>query len=69
LCNKKSKKVQEFIDNIIYLSKKFNLSIAHEDVQGAFVIKDYSEDNISWFRNAFDCTVNNNVVESSNEKD
>ena len=48
-----------FIKCVISLCKKFNLSIAHEDTQGAFIITDYSEENINWFKNAFDHTIQN----------
>jgi len=46
------KNKQHFIDDIIKLYKKYNLSISHEDTQGAFVITGYSKENESWLRQA-----------------
>ncbi len=52
----KSSKVKDFIEDIVGLCKKYSVSISHEDTHGAFVIRDYSEENIKWFRNSFDET-------------
>ncbi len=49
----KSSKVKDFIEDIVLLCKKYNVSISHEDTHGAFVIRDYNEENIKLFRNAF----------------
>jgi hypothetical protein len=43
---------KEFIEDIIKLYEKYNLSIAHEDTQGAFIITGYSEENVKWMRDA-----------------
>jgi len=43
---------QEFIEEILKLYKKYNLSISHEDNQGAFIITRYSKENENWFREA-----------------
>jgi len=51
--NNKSSKVKDFIEDVVLLCKKYNVSISHEDTQGAFEIRDYDEENIKWFRNAF----------------
>lgn len=51
-----SKKVREFIDKIIELCKTYNVSLAHEDKHGAFIIEKYFEENIEWLKNAFDQT-------------
>ena len=42
-----------FLDEIETLCKKYNLSIAHEDGQGSFIIADYNELNINWLNNAW----------------
>jgi len=55
--NQKSK-TKKFINEIIQLCEKFQLSISHEDTQGAFIIEKYSKTNIEWFESAFDKTVN-----------
>jgi len=44
---------QQFIEDIISLYKKYNLSISHEDTHGAFVITRYSEENEDWLRQAY----------------
>ena len=49
-------KVKNFIEETIKLCKRYNFSISHEDTHGAFIISDYNEKNINWFRNAFDET-------------
>ncbi len=54
----KPSKVKNFIEDVIGLCKKYNFSISHEDNHGAFIICDYYEKNITWFRNAFNETTN-----------
>lgn len=44
------KEMQLFLEGIIYLSQKYNLSLAHEDREGSFLIQKYSSENISWLR-------------------
>ena len=41
------KEMKEFIDEIIKLMKKYNLSLSHEDSHGAFIIEKYDEYNIN----------------------
>jgi hypothetical protein len=43
---------KQFIAEIIMLYEKYNLSIAHEDTQGAFIITGYSDENVKWMRDA-----------------
>lgn len=43
------KEMKEFIDEIIKVMKKHNLSISHEDSHGGFIIDKY---NIRWLKNA-----------------
>ena len=46
------KEMKEFINEIIKVMKKHNLSISHEDKYGGFIIEKYNECNIKWFKNA-----------------
>ena len=46
-------KREEFLNDIIEVYKKHNLSLAHEDIEGAFVIQDYKEKNIEWLKQAY----------------
>ena len=53
---KKSIKIPEeqvkFIEEIEAVCKKYNLSISHEDGQGAFVIEKFSQENLNWLKRA-----------------
>lgn len=42
-----------FIEDIKQVCLKHNMSISHEDYGGAFIIEEYSDDNIDWLYNAF----------------
>ena len=42
------KEMEDFLNDIKTICKKHNLSIAHEDYHGAFLIEEYDEDNIEW---------------------
>ena len=44
--------IVEFFDEIEAVCRKYELSISHEDGQGAFLIEPFNEDNIKWFREA-----------------
>lgn len=46
------KEMKKFIDEIINVMKKYNLSISHEDSHGAFIIEKYDENNIKWLKDA-----------------
>ena len=52
LMDNKIGKVNEFLEEIIKLCKKYKLSISHEDTQGSFIIEEYSEKNIKWLQQA-----------------
>lgn len=52
---KSPKKVEEYLQEIINLSKIYNLSISHEDCMGGFIIENYNESNINWLK---DCELN-----------
>ena len=45
-------KVDEFINDIIDVYKKHNLSIGHEDDFGSFEIENISDNNIEWIQEA-----------------
>ena len=44
--------MKEFLEDIKSVCQKHNMSISHEDWHGAFIIEDYSEENIDWLFNA-----------------
>lgn len=44
--------IEKFFDELFVLYKKYNLSISHEDSQGAFIIEDYKESNLEWIKDA-----------------
>ena len=44
--------MRDFINEVIELMKKYNLSISHEDCHGGFIIERYDEYNIEWFKDA-----------------
>lgn len=48
--------IDAFLEEIKEVCKKHNLSIAHEDSQGAFVIEEYDEHNLEWLLAADDYT-------------
>lgn len=58
---RKSQKVEQFIEEIVELSKKYGFSLAHEDTQGAFIVENYSKRNIKWLQHAFDKTGEGNL--------
>ena len=45
-------KDKEFINDLIEVYKKHNLSLSHEDTQGGFLIEDISDWNINWLMEA-----------------
>ncbi|MFK7678754.1 hypothetical protein ACI3ER_11990 [Bacillus sp. Wb] len=46
------KKFNDFIDDIVKVYEKHNMSIAHEDGHGAFIVEDLEEENIKWLKDA-----------------
>ena len=52
----KNQQVKEFLNEIVKLCKKYNLSLSHEDTHGAFIVEKYNEGNIEWLKAAFDKT-------------
>lgn len=49
---KKKNKIECFKEDVIKLCEQYELSIAHEDGHGNFIIQDFKESNIEWFNNA-----------------
>ncbi len=47
-----NKDADNFIEDIIKLAHKYNLTIAHEDIHGGFIIEDFSAENIKWLSDA-----------------
>lgn len=45
-------KLAEFIEEIAAVCKRHGLSIGHEDSEGSFIIRPYSDDDIDWLRDA-----------------
>ncbi len=44
--------VDNFLDDLEELYRRYGLCLAHEDHQGAFIIEKLSEDRLRWVRNA-----------------
>ena len=44
---------EEFLNDIVEVYKKHNLSLAHEDIQGGFIIQDFKEENVVWLKQAY----------------
>lgn len=44
--------VVEFFNELEILCKKYDVSISHEDIHGAFIIEDYDEAYIDWMKNS-----------------
>lgn len=49
-----SPKVDAFLDDIVAVCRKHNMSLGHEDSHGAFLVEDYSEENVRWLNAADD---------------
>ena len=44
--------IEGFLKEYKEICKKYNISLAHEDFQGAFIIQEYEEENIDWVESA-----------------
>lgn len=44
--------IDAFLEEVLSVCRKHGLSIAHEDDQGAFVVKPLAEDNLAWLAGA-----------------
>ena len=47
-------KVKLFIEEIIEVYEKHQMSLSHEDGHGAFIIYTYKHSHTEWLRSAFD---------------
>lgn len=47
------KNIEKFLEELDTLCRVHNISISHEDGQGAFILENYNESNIKWLREAF----------------
>ena len=45
-------RISDFLKEIEEVCSRYNLSIAHEDCHGGFIIEKYSKDNIQWLKYA-----------------
>ena len=52
---KSPEEVENFLNEIDNICKKYNFSISHEDGQGGFIIEKYDSYNIRWLK---DCMLN-----------
>ena len=44
--------IEGFLKDYDSICKKYNVSLAHEDCYGAFIIQEYDEENIEWVEGA-----------------
>lgn len=47
------KEKQLFLDDLMELYKKHNISIAHQDFHGAFIIERLNEYDVNWINDAY----------------
>jgi len=43
---------EQFINDVLLICAQHNLSIAHEDTQGAFIIEPFKTKNTQWLKEA-----------------
>lgn len=43
-----------FLNDLILVMQKHNKSLSHEDCEGAFIVTNYSDDNINWLLAAYE---------------
>lgn len=46
------KRIKDFLEDVVSLCKKHNLTISHEDGHGAFIIEEYDKFNLEWLHQA-----------------
>lgn len=61
--------VERFMEQVSRLCKEYNLSLAHEDRHGAFVIEEYKEENIEWLNGAYLNAKNTEEHEEASEEE
>jgi hypothetical protein len=57
-----SERVSAFIEEIISLCRRRGMLISHEDIGGAFEVRDFSEQGEEWLRAAVDCVPDPNEM-------
>ena len=58
-----NERILNFLKDYEELCKKYDISFAHEDYHGAFILEEYSENNVEWAKYAL-----NKVSESSERR-
>ena len=49
-------KIEDFKEDVIQLCKKYDVTLYHEDIGGAFcLVSGYDEVIMEWFNGAYDC--------------
>jgi len=48
--SERKRKLDKFVEEIIQVCKKHNISISHQDHHGAFEFPKYDEENSEWLR-------------------
>jgi len=48
---------ENFMKEIKHICEQYNISISHEDIGGAFLLKKYNKEDMSWFEQARDTRV------------
>lgn len=57
-------KIKAFLDDLLALYEKHNISIAHEDYAGGFILELDSQYNRKWM---MDATISDDIIEVFNE--
>ena len=46
------KKLQDFLDEIIFVCQKHDICISHEDTHGSFKFEEYNKRTINWLKDS-----------------
>jgi hypothetical protein len=61
--------IDDFLKEIVEVCRRWNMSIGHEDSQGAFKIYKFDQDNVDWLMDAFDCITPAGEAKASEDQD
>jgi hypothetical protein len=50
----RSEKATKFLEEIVILGKSYGLSLAHEDIGGAFFVEPYNKEAEDWLMEAYE---------------